>query len=72
MLFAQLRLILEFELSDFSRLEQRYNDPNPSCLPRDNLRAEILATARACRECKPMRLYAEYPVQRRLKHDEGI
>ncbi len=72
MLFAELRLASEFELVHLGWLEQRNDQTDTGCLPRDDLGPEILAAAWASHECEPMWLDTRHPVQRRPKHNSGI
>ncbi len=72
MLFAELRFFLELELAHLGRFEQRYDQAYTGRLPRDDLSSKIFASAGTRHEGEPMWLNARYPVQRRLKHSEGI
>ncbi len=71
-LLAKRSLLFELELAHFRRLQQRDNEANASSLPCGNLGAKILAATGTRRESKAVRLDASYPVERRLKHSEGI
>ncbi len=72
MLFAELRFFFELEFSHLGWFEQRDDQTETGCLPRDDLGPKILTAPRTRHECESMRLDPRYPVQRRLKHSEGI
>jgi hypothetical protein len=69
---AERSLLLELKLADFRCLQQRDDDANACGLPGGDVGAKVLAATRARRESEPVRLDAGYPVERCLKHSEGI